>query len=71
MQVNAEAQHIVLEIQNFMCPIKSMKKVRKHINIKLVTTEGTRNYLVSEPNHHTTKFLTENLLPTYKPVYLR
>ena len=53
-----------------MCPIKSMAKVRKHINIKLVITEGTRNYVVSEPNHHTTKFPTENLLPIYKPVYL-
>ena len=47
-----------------------MAKVRKHINIKLVITEGTRNYVVSEPNHHTTKFPTENLLPIYKPVYL-
>ena len=28
---------------------------------KLVTTERRRNYLVSEPNYHTTKFLTENL----------
>ena len=29
---------------------------------KLVTTERRRNYLVSEPNDHTTKFFTENLL---------
>ena len=39
-----------------------MENVRKHQNIKLVTTERTRNYLVSEPNYHTTKFSTENLL---------
>ena len=39
-----------------------MENVRKHTNIKLVTTERRRNYLVSEPNYHTTKFLTENLL---------
>ena len=31
-------------------------------NIKLVTTERGRNYLVSEPYCHTTKFFTENLL---------
>ena len=36
--------------------------VRKHSNIKLVTTEMRRNYLVSEPNYHTTKFFTGNLL---------
>ena len=29
---------------------------------KLVTTERIRNYLVPEPNYHTAKFLTENLL---------
>ena len=41
---------------------KTMKNVRKHIDIKLVTTERRRNYLVSEPNYHTKKFFTENLL---------
>ena len=41
---------------------KTMENVRKHRNIKLVTTERRRNYLVSEPNYHTTKFFTENLL---------
>ena len=37
---------------------KAMENVRKHRNIKLVTTEMRRNYLVSEPNYF------------YKPVYL-
>ena len=37
---------------------KTMKNVRKHTNIKLVTTESTRSYFVSEPNYHTTKFFT-------------
>ena len=58
---------------------KTMENVRKHRNIKLVTTERRRNYLVLEPNYHTTKFFTENLLVTEmrktqvlmnKPVYL-
>ena len=40
---------------------KTMENVRKHRNIKLVTTERRINYLVSEPNYHTTKFFTENL----------
>ena len=39
-----------------------MENVRKHRDIKLVTTERRRNYLVSEPNHHSTKFFTENVL---------
>ena len=41
---------------------KTMENVRKHREIKLVTTERRRNYLVSEPNYHTTKFFTENVL---------
>ena len=41
---------------------KTMENVRKHGNIKLVTTERWRNYLVWEPNYHITKFFAENLL---------
>ena len=41
---------------------KAMENVRKHRNIKLVTTERRKNYLVSEPNYHTTEFFTENLI---------
>ena len=41
---------------------KTMENVRKHGDIKLVTTERRRNYLVSEPNYHTIKLFTENLL---------
>ena len=37
-----------------------MENLRKHI--KLVTQERRGNYLVSEPNYHTTKFFTEHLL---------
>ena len=41
---------------------KTMENVRKHRDIKLVTTEEQRSKLVSEPNYHTTKYFTENLL---------
>ena len=34
---------------------KTMENVRKHRDIKLVTTEEKRNKFVSEPNYHTTK----------------
>ena len=52
--------------------------MRKHRDIKLVTTDR-RNQLVSEPNYHTTKYFSENLLAIEmkktkvkmnKPVYL-
>ena len=49
---------------------KTMKNMRKHRDIELVTTERTRNYLVSEPNYHTTKFFTENLQKWKKQRYL-
>ena len=39
-----------------------MENVRKHRDITLVIIERKRNYLVSEQNHHKTKFFTENLL---------
>ena len=38
-----------------------MENVKNHRNIKFVKTERRRNYLVSEPNYHTTKFCTESL----------
>ena len=57
-----------------------MQNVRKQRDIKLVTTdEGKRNKLVSEPNYHTTKRFSENLLAMEirktkvkmnKPIYL-
>ena len=45
---------------------KIMENVRKHRDIKLVVTERRRNYLVSEPNYHTTKFFTEKKTDTYE-----
>ena len=62
-------------INNFIFG-KTMENVR---DIKLVTTDKKRNKLVSEPNYHTTKRFSENLLAiemkkakvkTNKPLYL-
>ena len=41
---------------------KTMENVRKHRDIKLITTDKRRNQLVSEPNNHTTKWFSEKLL---------
>ena len=58
---------------------KTMENVKKHRDIKLVTTKWRRNYLVSEPNYHTIMFFKETLLAIKmrkkyifinKPVYL-
>ena len=58
---------------------KTMENVRKHRDIKLVTTEKRRIKLVSEPNYDTTKQFSEKLLAIEmkkakvkmnKPVYL-
>ena len=58
---------------------KAMENVRKHRDIKLITTDKRRNQLVPEPNYHTTKWFAENLLAIEmkktkvkmnKPVYL-
>ena len=58
---------------------KTMENVRKHRDIKLVTTEKRRLKLVSEPNYHMTKHFSENLIAVEmkktkikinKPIYL-
>ena len=58
---------------------KIMKNVKKHKNNEFATTERRRNYLLSEPNNHTTKLFMETLsaieirktqILMNKPVYL-
>ena len=58
---------------------KTIENVRNHRDIKLVTTNERWNKLVSEPNYHTSKKFSENLLAIEmkktkvkmnKPVYL-
>ena len=41
---------------------KTMENVRNYRDIKLVTTDKRRNQLASEPNYHTTKYFSENLI---------
>ena len=40
----------------------TMENVRNHRDIQLVTTNKRKTYLVSKPNYHTKKWLSENLL---------
>ena len=41
---------------------KTVENARKHRDIKLVTEDKKRNLLVSEPNYHTSKYFSENLM---------
>ena len=58
---------------------KTMENVRNHRDIKLIVTNGRRKKLVSEPNFHTSKHFSEELMAIEmrktkvtmnKPVYL-
>ena len=58
---------------------KTMKNVRNHRDIKIVTTNKQRNKFASEPNYNTTKYISKYLLimemknvevKMNKPVYL-
>ena len=59
---------------------KTMENIRKHRDIKLVTTDRKRSKLVSEPNYHTINLISEDLsiiemkktkVKMSKPIYLR
>ena len=58
---------------------KTMENIRKHRDIKLVTTDKKRSKLVSEPNYHTMNYISEDLsiiemnktkVKVNKPIYL-
>ena len=58
---------------------KTMESVRKHRDIKLVTTDKKRSKSVSEPNYHTMNYISEDLsiiemkrtkVKMNKPIYL-
>ena len=58
---------------------KTMENVRNHRDIKLVTSEKRRSIYASEPNYHSTKYISEDLLimemrkvevKMNKPIYL-
>ena len=59
--------------------VKTMENIRKHRDIKLVTTDKRRIQLASEPNYHTPKHFSGNLIAMKmkktkvkmnKPIYL-
>ena len=72
-------EKVFFKLMNNVVFGKTMENVRKHRDIKLVKTDCKRNRLVSEPNYHTMKLITENLsiiemkkvkVKMDKPIYL-
>ena len=53
-KLRKEAKNDFFKLMNNSVFGKTMENVRKHRDIKLVTTDIKRNKLVSEPNYHTT-----------------
>ena len=58
---------------------KTIENIKKHRDIKLVTTDKKRSKLVCEPNYHTINLISENLsiiemkktkIKMNKPIYL-
>ena len=59
-EAKSEFEKDFLKLMNNSVFGKAIENVRKHRDIKLVTTEDKRIKLVSEPNYHTAKQFSEN-----------
>ena len=69
----------LLKLMNNSVFGKTMENIRKHRDIKLVTTDKERSKLVSEPNYHTINLISKDLsiiemkktkVKMNKPIYL-
>ena len=57
-----ELENVFFKLMNNSVFGKTMENVGKYRDIKLVTADKRIYQLVSEPNYHTTKWFSENLL---------
>ena len=78
-QAKNDFEKVFFKLMNNSVFGKSMENIRKHRDVNLVATHKRRNQLVSDPNYHTTKWFSGNLLAIEmkkikvkmnKPVYL-
>ena len=76
---NNESDKDFFKLMNNSVFGKTMENVRNYRDIKLVRTNSRRNQLVSEPNYHSTKYFSEDLIAIEmnktnikmnKPIYL-
>ena len=76
---NDDFEKDLFKLMNNAVSGKTMENIRKHRDIKLVTTDKKRSKLVSEPNYHTMNYISEDLsivemkktkVKMNKPIYL-
>ena len=75
--MNTELRKLIFKLMNNSVFGKTVENIRKHRDIKLVTTDKKRSKLVSEPNYHTINSISEDLsimkktkVKMNKPIYL-
>ena len=62
MQVKNDFEKDFFKLMNNAVFEKTMENVRNHRDIKIVTTDKRRSILASEPNYHSTKYISKDLL---------
>ena len=79
MESKNEFEKNFYKLMNISVHGKTMENVRNHKDIKLITNSDKRKQLTSEPNYHTCKAFSENLMAIEmkktgafmnKPVYI-
>ena len=79
MQAKNDFEKDFFKLMNNAVFGKTMENVRNHRDIKIVTTDKRRSILASEPNYHSTKYISKDLLimemkkaevKMNKPIYL-
>ena len=79
MQAKNDFEKDFFKLMNNKVFGKTMENVRNHRDIKIVTTDKRRSILASEPNYHSTKYISKDLLimelknveaKMNKPIYL-
>ena len=78
-ELRKEAKNDFFKLMNNSVFGKTMENVRNHRDIKIVATDKRRRILASEPNYHSTKYISKDLLimemkkvevKMNKPIYL-
>ena len=62
IQAKNESEKDFFKLMNNSVFGKTKENVRNHRDIKLVTNNERKNKLVSEPNYHTSKHFSEDLM---------
>ena len=62
MQAKNDCEKDFFKLMNNSVFGKTMENVRNHRDIKIVTTGKRRSILASEPNYHSTKYISKDLL---------